>query len=517
MADREKRGSLPPLIKDIKGAMSVEEVNAIDPQKLVGEGATVTFSGTVWKLNSDGDPRNPDHWLLRRMWLTDQGVLQYFSKKTNSPLGRPVTGLRTAKVSNQEYAKAFPFEIHPPALGGAGGETLPPTTLATETEEHREEWLKALEKYQEEGLMPVISTGRRHHHGEGRKRLNVFSMAHESSQEMSGKIKSSITIKPYGRPSTAERARKAEPAQPIREGIRRNSQTKFASKEQTALILDWDDTIFPTTWVREDLRLNWRYTIDWQLEPGETRSAIEKLLKKLGDKMDEFLSTACNNAQVVVVTLARRPWVQQSCQNFMPDLWKVVEKYNIDVVYAQEGIDNSMQKEYAKDEFKSSEQMEHFWSRVKGAAIAKEVEKIYSKYPGQSWKNVISIGDSEFERWATQLAVTDYVKERLPGNIGCFAKDGVWTAEETDSEGHYRRVRSKTWKLLDEPTVEEMIAEGALMKEWIMHIIAKDEGFDVELENTEDDSNLQVTHRMLTGSEPPGYLSWATLAEMEHS
>ncbi|CAE8583384.1 unnamed protein product, partial [Polarella glacialis] len=37
---------------------------------------------------------------------------------------------------------------------------------------------------------------------------------------------------------------------------RRNSQIDFSSPEQTIIILDWDDTLFPLTYVRTDLHLD---------------------------------------------------------------------------------------------------------------------------------------------------------------------------------------------------------------------------------------------------------------------
>merc|ERR1712217_440593 len=45
-----------------------------------------------------------------------------------------------------------------------------------------------------------------------------------------------------------------------------------------------------------------------------------------------------------------------------------------------------------------------------GRAIAKQVKDFYSQYEGQSWKNVISIGDSSFERLGTLQATKEYLK-----------------------------------------------------------------------------------------------------------
>lgn len=91
----------------------------------------------------------------------------------------------------------------------------------------------------------------------------------------------------------------------------------------------------------------------------------------------------------------------------------------------------------------SDEEIERFWSSVKGKAIARECNKFYSQYEGQSWKNVISIGDSDFERLGTQNAMENYMRET-----------GIDSDGLVDVNGHLYKVRTKTFKMLDEPTVE---------------------------------------------------------------
>merc|ERR1719310_1706657 len=155
---------------------------------------------------------------------------------------------------------------------------------------------------------------------------------------------------------------------------------------------------------------------------------------------------------VVIVTLAQRPWVELSARNFMPKLLEVIETHNIPVIYAQENLQNDKQKEYSKNEFMSEDQMCDFWTRVKGEAITNQLSAFYSQYEGQSWKNIISVGDSNFERHGTQRAIKEHVEKQQLSSSGA----GGLTAEGIDEEGHFRRVRTKTVKLLDEPTAEEL-------------------------------------------------------------
>ena len=99
--------------------------------------------------------------------------------------------------------------------------------------------------------------------------------------------------------------------------------------------------------------------------------------------------------------------------------------------------------DYNKQNMSSDEEIERFWSSVKGKAIARECNKFYSQYEGQSWKNVISIGDSDFERLGTQNAMENYMRET-----------GIDSDGLVDVNGHMYKVRTKTFKMLDEPTVE---------------------------------------------------------------
>jgi len=294
---------------------------------------------------------------------------------------------------------------------------------------------------------------------------------------------------------------------PTRVDCRRTSQDSFADQLHTTLILDWDDTIFPTTWIQNDCGLNWRVPIDEQVA-GQRRTFIKAQLSKLSAQLEVFFEKACASAQVVIVTLAKPPWVETVAKNFLPKVWTLVmEKYKLRVAYAQDGITEEMKREYAKDEFKSDEQVMSFWTRTKSAAIAKEIEANSQRYGGQSWKNIISFGDSDFERYGTMEATQQYMRSFLkPSEI----EEGAPTLEGVDSEGHYRRVRTKTVKMLDEPTIEELVAQITLLARWLEPVVRKDEGFDIEFTTSDSDTVLNDLHYQVTGERDN--LKWAELA-----
>jgi len=71
------------------------------------------YKGTLWKLNTDGNPEDAAHWLKRDMWVACDGSLCYFSIKENKRLvlldGVKLAG---AKVENMTSgARQFAFKL----------------------------------------------------------------------------------------------------------------------------------------------------------------------------------------------------------------------------------------------------------------------------------------------------------------------------------------------------------------------------------------------------------------------
>jgi len=306
----------------------------------------------------------------------------------------------------------------------------------------------------------------------------------------------------------------ADPAPPRGySSIRRNSQQSYADRMHTSLVLDWDDTLFPTTWVREDCKLDYRFHLHDQpdLGPGERRDTIENVLEKHLIKVQEFLAEASTLANVFIVTLAKRGWVDTTINNFMPGLASSVRQHAHKVIYAQEFGDEEEVHRYLTGTATSDvEQVAAFWTRVKGDAISKELDEFHKKID-VSWKNVISLGDSDFERYGTMAASQDYMRREMEG--GSVTSQPAHTEGGVSKDGHLMRLRVKTVKMLDKPTVLELTAELNLLRLWLPHIVRRDSGFDLEIEGTDDDRVLASLHKQVTGEEDKS-LSWHDLAGM---
>ena len=204
---------------------------------------------------------------------------------------------------------------------------------------------------------------------------------------------------------------------------RRNSQSEFSSESQTIMIFDWDDTLFPTTWVRHYMGLHWKYPLDQQegITPVQRRK-IKTALEDLQEEVEGMINLAMGKGHVVIVTLAKTPWVFLSCENFFPRIKKLLEQKQITIVYAQELSFDTQELPPPNPE--DPESQERFWVKKKQLAIEMEVRKFYSQYPGQSWKNVISIGDSDFERRATYETMMQYKNSPNPDGGGSGVTSG---------------------------------------------------------------------------------------------
>lgn len=88
--------------------------------------------------------------------------------------------------------------------------------------------------------------------------------------------------------------------------------------------------------------------------------------------------------------------------------------------------------------------------------------------------------------------------------------------EKDQNKDHYIRVRCKTLKLLESPTIEELVAETALTAMWLFSIIMRDADLDLRLTMSDDNSEIHQIYRHLLNlpdtAEVPMLLDWRTLA-----
>jgi len=178
---------------------------------------------------------------------------------------------------------------------------------------------------------------------------------------------------------------------------------QYGDTNQTLIFLDWDDTIFPTTALFAEWRVRPAEDFDVEL-PGLLEERMAAWRESLGGFLGNLRSMS---ERCVIVTNSKRPWVEKCVRRFAPQLLYIFQgNFGVEVVYASEV---TMKKVRARGGLRplardatSDLQMSDYLMKQKQEAMRKSAQEFYSRYPGQTWKNVLSIGDMPYEHSAVQ-------------------------------------------------------------------------------------------------------------------
>merc|ERR1719191_818350 len=191
---------------------------------------------------------------------------------------------------------------------------------------------------------------------------------------------------------------------------------------------------------------------------------VQEKIEKCQASAESLLRCAQEHGRVIIVTLSSRGILQRRCEIWYPRVWKLLNDSKITIVYAIDTHRASLQKNEMN--MQNPEFSEGHWAWVKGKALTQEVDRFYSQYKGQTWKNVISIGDSKFEIYGTVGAAGVYVQKRFSGISSSKEEDSAyvktWTRFDSDPswsdsfegvhEGHLFKVRTKVMQLVPSPS-----------------------------------------------------------------
>mmetsp|Transcript_33108 Transcript_33108/g.101793 ORF Transcript_33108/g.101793 Transcript_33108/m.101793 type:complete len:268 (+) Transcript_33108:86-889(+) len=137
------------------------------------------------------------------------------------------------------------------------------------------------------------------------------------------------------------------------------------------VILDWDDTILPTTWLQREGLLE---------DNSEAPSAEQQSkLEELADCAVRTLALARQQGRVIIVTNALQGWVEWSCWKFMPGL--LAEVHGVEVISAR-----SLYEPLGAEV-----------NQWKCFAFTQEVDALCSRGPAGRQRTILSIGDSIYE------------------------------------------------------------------------------------------------------------------------
>jgi|LakMenE01Jun11ns_1017448.scaffolds.fasta_scaffold9341662_1 hypothetical protein len=196
---------------------------------------------------------------------------------------------------------------------------------------------------------------------------------------------------------------------------------------KTLTIFDWDDTLFPTSWiVKNNINLNDK---NMQNQYIVFFSRLDTLLYNLLNRLLKY-------SQIVIVTNAVIKWVIVS-SNMLPNTQKIL-KDKILILSARDIFQDKYPNEM------------HMWKK-------KVFEKVVNDFFTNTMKqNIISVGDAEYEFNAT----TDLYNEH--------------------SVIKYRLL--KTVRLMKDPSFEELIDQLDVLNNCIQKIVLSRQHFDLKFE-----------------------------------
>jgi hypothetical protein len=238
------------------------------------------------------------------------------------------------------------------------------------------------------------------------------------------------------------------------------SQADYFHPQQSIVIFDWDDTLCPSHWIRIN-RPKLQY---FQPCPDDPRFKLP--LESLSDQVIKVLRASHAISKTIILTNAQVTWVEISCKNFMPRVWPVIQELGLDIVYARQSVEQDVAVCRELD-YNYNSNAPQLW---KERAMKDNISRFYSQYLHQSWKNIVSIGDQICEHNALRI---------------------VSLARPTGK----KKCRTKTVKLIEEPSIENLIAENQVIIQWLNGLVQYDGELNVDLTN--DDDVLLDLHDLL--------------------
>ncbi|OLP91949.1 hypothetical protein AK812_SmicGene26298 [Symbiodinium microadriaticum] len=168
-----------------------------------------------------------------------------------------------------------------------------------------------------------------------------------------------------------------------------NVSSTSSADSKAVIILDWDDTLCPTTWA-----MNLVESAKSEEELMKMEMEYARQLEEHSAAVVDFLRAARKVARVAVVTLASEEFFQRSAETFLEGarISELFEELGIKVYFAKRPANCNTNAEVA----------------AKKEAMKRCLANLYPSYGvwhGTRW-NVLSIGDSEIELTAIKQAVS---------------------------------------------------------------------------------------------------------------
>jgi hypothetical protein len=215
---------------------------------------------------------------------------------------------------------------------------------------------------------------------------------------------------------------------------------------QTLVIFDWDDTLFPTSWLEKQGKLFQCFDQEEMSFSKEETS----LLQALSKVAERSLRTALLFGKVAIVTNGEAGWVEMSCSKAMPSLWNSLLKMGeVEIVSARSTYESEVGYDPSKWKYLA------FADRLE-ALCPRHIRDINAQSDQQL--NVISLGDS----LAEQRAVA-HLSTMTPNCYG------------------------KSLKFVEKPSIQKLIEQHKFVSTCFVEVAEHNDDLDVEIDATSSD------------------------------
>lgn len=202
------------------------------------------------------------------------------------------------------------------------------------------------------------------------------------------------------------------------------------NNNQYFVIFDWDDTLFPTTWLTNEGCIKFINEIPFIKLTTHVQQKLRTFETVLFNFLGKLNSCEC---ELFIITNSKNGWVEQSCDVCFPSVKQFIDRMH---------IISARPAEYEKTD----------WLQWKEHKFELCFKKLYEFPLDLVTKHIISIGDSTLERDAAK-------------KIG--RNDG--------------RTFVKAVKLQEAPTLEQMIDEHAFLQSCYDYILSIKKHLDVKI------------------------------------
>jgi len=246
-----------------------------------------------------------------------------------------------------------------------------------------------------------------------------------------------------------------------------SSTRQFAESSQTLICVDWDDTLFPTTFLMSQPNFADIKSVH------DVSDDINRALRSHQENLKAFLSVACAlSDRCAIITNSRSPWVDKCVDRFLPGLKEFMLEQQasgrLKIIYAVELYMERQPRQHAKGSrpvrkvVRTDYESHEMLTAAKFYAMQREASSFYSQYQGQTWKNILSFGDMPYEHHALQE-----VTWRRVGPV-------------------HEQVRTKTITLPAKPSLSELSLGMQLSKALLPTYVNYDGDIDINFQLSEN-------------------------------